>query len=336
LPSVAAQGRSSVAVATGFEALFSNPAGFRSQPGELTLLALSPWLEGGLPWEGDLEAAMLEQAARGGVRFGGSAAIGYSGRGLGLGVFLAGGADVEGASVLAGEADFELGLIGGYSYSLRMLGLNLALGASVRPLLRAEVPLDDAAAREVIHESARGGLGLWDALWSEDAFYGVALAVDMGALADIGRLRIGLLLSDVGNTTFRYSKARFGDLVSSLATLGNIPEGRSTDESLTVPMEVRLGLAYAATSSLLLHAEMRDPASVVEGEIGWLDSLHAGLELTLEKRSKLWLGIAGTELSAGAAFRLGPLETSFALYGLDLRPERSSVTGIAAETAIRF
>ncbi len=336
LPSFAAQGGSSLAIADGYAALFSNPAGYRSEPGEVTALSLSPWLVGGLPWGGDLEGSMLDQAASGGVRFGGLAGFGYSGRGLGLGLFLSGGAEVQGDAVLTGQAGFELGLIGGYSYALHIFGLNVSLGASVRPLLRAEVPLDDETARDVIRESARGGLGLIDALWSEDALYGLGLGVDLGALVDLGRLRLGLLITDVGNTTFRYSSVKLGDLLTSIGSLGSLPEGDSTDRGFTVPMRVRLGAAYALTPALLLHGEISDPIPLLRGEIDPLDSIHLGLQLSLGKKGRLWLGYEGSGLSAGAAWRLGVLDTSIAAYGLDPRAAGSSVPGVAAETAIRF
>ena len=336
LPVFAAQGGASVATAQGFSALFSNPAGFRSEPGEVTLLSLSPWIEGGL-WEGDgLEATLLDRAAAGGARFGGSAAIGYAGRGLGLGMFLAGGAHIQGATVLAGEADFELGLIGGYSYALHLLGLDLSLGASVRPLLRADVPLDDVAARDVIRAAGHGGVGLLDALWSEDALYGVAFAVDMGALVDVGPVRLGLLFRDVGNTTFTYSRARFGDVVTALASLSNLPDGHATDEGVTVPMQVRFGAAYSLTPALLLQAEISDPLPALQGDTDLLDSLHAGLRLAAGKRGRVWLGWEGTGFGAGASLRLGPVQTSLALYGLDPRCAGLTDAGIAAETAIRF
>ncbi len=336
LPSIAAQGGSSVAVAEGYEALFSNPAGYRSGPGELTVLSLSPWLVGGLPFSGGLESSLLDQAASGGVRFGGLAGIGYSGRGLGLGLFLSGGAEIQGDAVLTGDSGFELGLVGGYSYALNILGVNVSLGASLRPMLRAEVPLDDATARSVIRDAARGGLGLLDSLWSERALYGLALGVDMGALADLGRLRLGLAITDVGNTTFRYSDAKLGDLLTSVVTLAPLPEGQATDEGATVPMRVRLGAAYALTPALLIHGEITDPIPVLLGDADPLDSIHLGLQLALGKKGRLWLGYEASGLSAGAAWRLGPFETSIAAYGLDPRPDSSATPGIAAETALRF
>ncbi len=336
LPSFAAQGGSSVAIAEGYDALFSNPAGYRSEPGELTILSLSPWLVGGLPWSGDFEGSLLDQAASGGVQFGGLAGIGYSGRGLGLGLFLSGGADIEGDALLSGTAGFELGLVGGYSYALNILGVNVSLGASLRPLLRAEVPLDDETARSVIHAEARAGIGLLDAVWSERALYGLALGVDMGALVDFGKLRLGLLITDVGNTTFRYSDVKLGDLLTSIVTLAPLPEGRSTDQGATVPMQVRLGAAYALTPALVVHGEITDPIPLLLGDVDLLDSIHVGLQLALGKNGRLRLGYEAGGLSAGAAWRLGPLETSIAAYGLDLRPDGSSTPGIAAETALRF
>jgi hypothetical protein len=336
LPSSAAQGGSSVAIAEGWDALFSNPAGFRSEPGEVTLLSLNPWLLGGLPWNGDLEASMLDQAASGGVRLGGLAGIGYSGRGLGLAFFLSSGAEIRGDSVLSGNAGFEIGLVGGYSYGLNILGVNVSLGASLRPLLRAEMPLDDATARSLIHDSAQAGIGLLDDLWSERALYGLGLAVDVGALVDLGKLRLGLLISDVGNTTFRYSDVKLGDLLTSVATLASLPEGRSTDEGVTVPMRVRLGAAYSITPALLVHGEIVDPIPLLLGDIDPIDSVHLGLQLAVGKKAHLWAGYEASGFTAGASWRLGPFETSIAAFGLDPWAGASSPVGIAAETALRF
>jgi hypothetical protein len=173
-------------------------------------------------------------------------------------------------------------------------------------------------------------------VWSERALYGLALGFDVGALVDLGRLRLGLLITDVGNTTFSYSDVKLGDLLTSIATLAPLPEGHSTDEGATVPMQVRLGAAYALTPALLLHGEIADPIPLLLGDVNPIDSIHVGLQLSLGKTGRLWLGYEASGLSAGAAWRLGPFETSIAAYGLGPTPDGSSTPGIAAETALRF
>jgi hypothetical protein len=279
---------------------------------------------------------LLDEAADGGVGLGGSVGVAYAGRGLGLGLFFSGGAQIQGAAELSGDSSFQLGLTVGYSYAFSLFGLNVALGTSVRPLLRVEVPLDDAAARDVIHASAMAAWPLFEALWLEDALFGVGLAADVGVVVDAGRLRVGAAVTDVGGTTFRYSRARFGDLVSQVVSLQGIPDGASTDEGLTIPMLLRVGAAYSVTPALQIHLEIRDPFSVIQGETALTDSLHGGLEFSAGKGVTLWLGMAGTTLSAGAGWRFGPLQTSLAIHGLDLNVHGIDSIGIAAETAIRF
>jgi hypothetical protein len=336
LPSLAARGGAGAVTSTGYEAFFANPAGFRTESAEVTVLSLNPWLEGGLEWGQGVEDALLDRAADGGVSIGGSVGVGYAGRGLGLGLLFTGGARVQGEAALYGEAAFQLGLTAGYSYGFDVLGLSVAVGTSLRPLLRAEVALDDEASRDVIHASAVGGLPLFEALWLEQARYAVGLAVDLGVLAKAGPLQVGALLTDVGGTTFRYSSARFGDLVADVASLRGTPEGGSTDESHTVPMQLRLGAAYSILPALTFHLEITDPFLVMQGEADLDDNIHAGLELAPREGLGLWLGLEGASAAAGARWRLGPLDTSFAVHGLDLRGDGGSKMGIAAETAIRF
>ena len=335
LPSIAAQGGSSVATAEGYEAFFSNPAGFRART-ETTLLSLNPWLEGSLDWAEGVEDALLARASDEGLRIGGFTGIAHAGRGLGLGLFFSGGAEIHGGSELGGEARFQLGLAAGYSYGFSLFGLNVALGTALRPLLRVEVPLDDAAARGVIHASALGAWPLFRELWLEDALYAAGLAVDLGVIVDAGRLRVGAALTDVGGTVFRYSGARFGDVVSQVASFQGVPDGGSADESDTLPMLLRVGAAYRISTALQVHFEVRDPFGILAGEADLSDRFHAGLEVSPGAQVGLWFGLAGTRLSAGAGWRLGPLQTSLAAYGLDLREASASEIGIALETAIRF
>ncbi len=336
LPSLGAQGRSGVAAAQGFETFFVNPAGFRSPDGEVTVLSLAPWLESGVALGRGLESMLIDQAQDGGVRFGGSIGIGYVGRGLGLGVLFTAGAQIEGEPDLAGEAGFQLALAGGYSYGWRVLGADVAFGACVRPLLQVDVPLDDEGAREVIHAAAVGGWPLFSALWLQEACYGVGVALDMGVLVEVGPWRVGAAATDVGDTIVSCSRARFGEVVKRVASLQGLPEGSSTDVTLTVPMQLCAGAAYAASEALLLHADIADLVSLGRGEADLVESLRVGLRLAIGGKGRLWLGMEGTALSAGAGWRSGPLHTSVAVYGLDLRPGSDTVMGIAAETAIRF
>jgi hypothetical protein len=346
LPVLVGQGGAGASTAGGFASLFANPAGFRAasgestlpggESGEVTLLSLNPWYEGDIPWDGDVEGAMLAEAASGGLRYGGTIGIGYAGRGLGLGAVLAGGAEIAGTASLSGLAEMELGLVGGYSYALDLLGLRFRVGAAVRPLLHIEVPLEDAAARRLISETAQGGLGVLSALWHEDSLYGLALAVDMGAIVDLGRLHLAILLSDVGDTTFHYSRARLADVVTSLVSLGPLPRGTSTDLGLTVPMLVRVGAELVPFDGLSLRGEIADPAGLLAGDRDFVDAIHVGVELALGARGKLWLGYESQGFSAGASFRFGLFETSLSLYGADPQSDQFSFVGISAETAIRF
>jgi hypothetical protein len=346
LPSLVGQGASGYSTASGFASLFANPAGFRAapgesvrpggEPGEVTLLSLNPWYEADIPWDGDVEGAMLAEAASGRLRYGSTMGIGYVGRGLGLGAVLAGGADIAGSTSLAGRAEMELALVGGYSYAVDLMGLRLRLGAAVRPLLHVEVPLDDTSARRLIHESAQGGLGVVQALWFDDALYGLGLAVDMGAILDLGRLHLGILFSDVGDTTVHYSQSRLSNLVTAVASLNPLPQGTSTNDSLTVPMLVRVGAEFVPFDGLALHAEIADPPGLLAGDRELVDAIHVGAEVALSAKARLWLGYEARGASAGASLRFGPIEAGVSFYGADLGSESLSFVGIAAETAIRF
>ena len=93
-PQILGQGGSVVATASGYDALFSNPAGFASSEGSFTYYTSSFWLYAN-PLRAflalvdsdssSLQDFMEDQLTSGGFGFGNADGLGYVGRGFGVG-----------------------------------------------------------------------------------------------------------------------------------------------------------------------------------------------------------------------------------------------------------
>ena len=315
-PRVDGQGGSFVAMAEGFPALLTNPAGYRTEQGNWTILTARSFLQVD-PWRlsRGLEEALAGSAAARGFAAGIATGFGYVGRGLGLGMIAAvdtAAVGEEGAFV--GSLDTTVALVGGYSYPVRFLGLDLALGASVRPMVRVHTPLDDQAAWDVIG-ALSGPDTVWSAVASREAYYGVALAFDAGLQAQLGILRLGIAVTDIGTTRFQYRGSDLSTVVESVLRFQGLPEGQASSEALEIPMVASLGAGVTPFVGLTVHGEIHDFGGWSRGEITFTEAARLGAVLAAGSWAEIRLGLNGGRPALGFGVHLGPVEVDAAYTG---------------------
>jgi hypothetical protein len=153
---VSALGGKHVAQSDGLSLLFSNPACFATAPGEFIVTGLSAQLSGpvfdiaGLLIKGQqmstmAVAGLMDPDGRlyTALDSGGPLAVGYVGKGLGLGLFNRSWATVNASSLMTVDIDAaeELLAIAGYGYRIKLSpALALDLGLSTKFFVRLEMP----------------------------------------------------------------------------------------------------------------------------------------------------------------------------------------------------
>ncbi len=362
----AAQGGSRVAVARGYGALFSNPAGFARGEASLTPVSISVWMlarprripalldllrrrDGDAPGKTDLPAAQFESD---GFGLGAALGIGYAGGGLGIGFQAAFDGFFSGASFpddLTGELLSEFSLVVGYAFTFQLSGARLLLGADVRPLVRVHSLFDGDSTAALIHRffgtsTSRDDLDPWENTW---ALNGSGIAVDAGLILSSGPFSLGLAARDIFDTRLRYSWNSLDAVGSSLLRGGLppmvVPPG---DADYLVPMSLSLGLAVepdlGGLSRLLeprLHGEVRDAFGALDPPgpaVPFSRRLRLGAELGLFRLVRLRAGLDGGLPAFGAGLELPTLQINCAVFRTRTGPDRREVPGVSLELALRF
>ena len=352
-PVIMAQGGSYVAVADGYNALFTNPAGFTGDKGSFTLLSANPWLYanpsrffGALKDDPDsIDAAISREIVEGGFGIGASSGICYVGRGLGLGAVVVMDSYLYGKNLLGAEGDIHatLAVVGGYAFSLKLLGMELNLGVALRPMLRIHAPLENADTLDLVSAFAGNGT-LTAALNDVDAFHGLGLGVDAGAIVSFGAFKLGIAARDIGGTSFVYSTSKMEAILSGFGE--EFPKGTPVPETdFVIPMNICIGAAYIPDSGIIsrllnpaFHIELKDLIGVLEeGKSPWT-LLHMGMQLRLLSFLTVRAGLNRGYLTMGGGLRLGFADLNFALFTRELGKNISDrpSSGISAELALRF
>lgn len=372
-PRVMAQGGSFTAIASGHEALYTNPAGFYSAKGSLTLGSATVWgflnpgsyfdtvdaaPEGEDP---DVYDLMEGQAVNG---FGGGASLGvsYVGRGIGIGF-------IASTNLLLQGETFPLGLSGTYSTTLAVVGgfarpinigpTRLIIGGDLRPMIRAYADLDATTVSNVMDvyfDTATGESldpelsDVFDALNGGYAYQGAGLAIDLGLKWEVGPLTAGLSVRDLFNTKLTMYRHGLGDFAESLYESASFPSNDNDgavkmDGDYYIPMSVNFGLAFhpdlGAVSFLIdptVHMDLVDPFGVLnDGQSPW-SLLHAGAEIKTLRFITLRGGINQGYLTAGAGMKLLFLDIGASIFTRELGPYAGDQpnTGLSLEAAIRF
>lgn len=363
-PTVMAQGGSFTAVASGWDSLFTNPAGFASPKGSLTLLSANPWFYGN---PNDLMKAVedkafdsaqgisdyLKVASKNGVGVGMAAGIGYAGRGLGLAIvnstdFFLFGTPFPGG--VKGYAMSDVSIVGGLALTpIKVGGLRLDVGADLRPGIRVYSPINAEGLLEVVN-AMKAKDGATDqqrtALNSMDMYQGAGLGIDLGAKLALGDFTAALTFRDLFGTRYAMTKYGLGDWVELAKDSGGLPAaGTETGDTYVVPMNIILGAAYhldlGGFSFFLdptFHAELADPIGVFRDNKSPWSLLHLGTEVKVLRFIKLRAGLNQGYLTAGAGVRLLFLDVNVAAFTRELGRYAGDnpSTGVSAEVAIRF
>jgi hypothetical protein len=352
-PVIMAQGGSYVAVADGYNALFTNPAGFTGDKGSFTLLSANPWLYanpsrffGALMDDPDnIGAAISREIVEGGFGIGASSGICYVGRGLGLGAVVVVDSYLYGKNLLGavGDTHATLTVVGGYAFSLKLLGMELNLGVALRPMLRIHAPIENADALDLVSVLSGNGT-LAAALNDVDVFHGMALGIDAGAIVSFGAFRLGIAARDIGGTNFIYNTSKMETILSSFGV--ELPKGTPVPETdFVIPMNICVGAAFSPDSGILsrflnpaFHIELKDLTGLLEeGKSPWT-LLHMGMQLRLLSFLTVRAGFNQGYLTMGGGLRLGFTDLNFALFTRELGKNISDrpSSGITAELALRF
>ena len=354
-PEVLAQGGSFTANAQGYSALFYNPAAFSSAKGELTLLAASCWVYANpvrffesLPrWDDPVALTeFLEgEVTSGGFGVGSAAGVGYVGRGLGLGAVLSTDSYVWGPTALgaAGRMQADLQFVAGFAVPLKILGARLSLGGDLRPILRLSVPVDYTAMFGFL-DALQGGGDPFAALEAAPALYGFGFGIDLGAILELGGLKVGVSVRDFLGTRIGYTQSTFGEVLDSFRDTGGFPDGgTAVAEDHVIPMELSVGLSYrfAIAPRIIdpvVHLALSDVIGVIRSERSPWVMLHLGTEVRLLRFLALRAGLNQGYLSFGGGVRLPLLDINAAFFtremGRHLGDRPSS--GLALEAALRL
>jgi hypothetical protein len=343
-----------VATAGGYDALFSNPAGFASPEGSFTFYTSSFWLYTN-PLQAfvalvdsdssALQEFMEDELTSGGFGFGNADGIAYVGRGFGVGGLItfdtyAWGADLVSA---AGDLAVTVAFIGGYAYPFKIREATVKVGADVRPMIRILAPVDYDVMSDFVN-ALRSDVSPLDTLNSKDALHGTAIGIDLGVIVESGGMSWGLAVRDFLGTRFKYRQNPFGDILVSLRESGRFPSGGPTVDDYLVPMDVSFGFGYdfdfpdsKVLTDLVVHWSLSDIVTMVTRERPPASLLHAGAEMELYDRWKLRAGVNQGYLTFGTGISVWLLDCNLAFFSREmgtLSDDRAN-PGLTLEIAFR-
>lgn len=353
-PEVWGQGGSFTAVAKGYNSLFTNPAGFAREGGSFTLLSAtaSPYF---VPSEEQVTALseigdtpedaidiLADVITTNGIGAGISGGLGLVGKGLGLG--LVSNVDFYGKGVTAAGTNIDVTYtfagIAGYAVPLNLGFSQLYIGGDVRYMVRKE--MKDIKLSDFLDDSSAVDFNV---------LYGNGLAVDAGAIMELGPFNLGLSLRDIGGTTMSYSGAVLpSEEMAAFFAPGASEMEPYTDNTLidgntyTIPMTVSYGLAYHLDLGLLswlvdptFHVEYRDTMYQEYDPSTWT-KIHAGTEVRVLRFIKLRAGINQGYATAGIGMKLLFLDVNAAYFTREMGTYAGTLPneGFSLEAAIRF
>jgi hypothetical protein len=363
IPDLMGQGGAAVATARGWDSFFTNPAGFSRDGGTFTVLEAGTWLyarpdralalaqeviaNGAGP---GLFSIINDEITGGGFGIGASTGIAYAAKGLGLGMVIVTDSYFWGPTLLgmSGDMTATVGFMGGMSFPLQAGPFLIHVGGTLRPMVRIHVLLPNADALAMF-SSLQAGDTLMVALGSADAVYGVGVALDIGAIAELGWFTFGLSIRDIGGTVFNYSMDDFATVATVFGSELRLPPGSTVTDRYVIPMDVSLGVAFHPVfgkfNNILdptLHVDLTNMINVIGGAIAGDSSawtmVHLGAELRLLRVFSAWAGLNQGYFTFGAGLDLFVVDINASLFTRELGRylgDRPS-SGATLEVAIRF
>jgi hypothetical protein len=363
IPGLMAQGGAAVATARGWDSFFTNPAGFSRDGGTFTVLETGAWLYarpdraitlaqqafGAGPGPA-LYTLINDEITSGGFGLGASTGIAYAAKGLGLGMVIVTDSYFWGPTLLgmSGDITATVGFMGGMSFPIEAGPFMIHIGGTLRPMVRIHALLPNADAL-AFFSSLQAGDPILTALNAADAVYGVGVALDLGAIAEMGWFTFGLSIRDLGGTVFNYSLDDFGTISAVFGSELRLPPGTPVTDRYVIPMNVSLGVAFHPVFGTFnkwldptIHVDLTDMVNVISGAVAgdasiW-NMVHLGTELRLLSVLSAWAGLNQGYFTFGAGLDLFVLEVNMSVFTRELGRylgDRSS-SGATLEVAIRF
>lgn len=341
-----------LALSSGYQSFFGNPAGFGLRKGSLTLANANAWayvkptqenlgLVQGILGEDPVGAAVglaSNLVTKGGVGAGASVGLGYAGHGLGLGAFVVNEEYISGATLLGAKVSTQtqVNLVLGLAVPIGTPDFNLTIGGDIRPFYRVDgewsfsdvlgIVTGDAADPEamVMELPARAGFGVM---------------ADLGATLTLGSLSAGLVIRDIA-PMLSLNESTLGEVVASFESGGG-PAGSGAE--IPVIPNITAGASFAprlipGLIDLKLYAELQDALRVIVDEDSPWKLLHAGGELRLLSFIYGRAGINRGWYSLGAGIDLLFIEIDAAVFTEELgrTPGAFGRSGFALQAALRF
>ncbi len=341
LPEIIGQGGAFTANAHGYGALVTNPAGFSMKGGSFTVLSLNvnPYflpsetamsgmqdLMGDNPEDGIV--ALSDVITTNGIGTNLNAGIGLVGKGLGLGIIIDGDTYGSGKTALGSSFDGALTLTGiaGLSFKFGSDSFGVNVGGDLRFMHR--IKMENIAVVDLIADDP-----------SFNVYTGNALALDLGAIMQLGTLSFGLSIRDVGGTQFVYKYQNVDSSDFDPMAAGDIKDYK-------IPMSAALGVSYHPNLGALRF--LFDPTlsfdyqhvfyAEEENKTSFWTGIHAGTEIKVLRFMKVRAGINQGYLTAGIGAKLLFFDVNASYFTREMGRFAGSQpnSGFSLETAIRF
>ena len=305
----------------------------------------------------DLQAAIASALPSGYLRIGGMAGLGYVGNGIGLGLFLNTEGVVDGTNVLqaTGMAFNTITFVGGLGLSFG----NLHLGLAIRPTIFGYSEI--SAAPMVSSYLASGNFDGFDisTIFANSVYFGSGLAVDVGALYELGPFSFGIAAKDLLGTQIAYRTTTFNEyyqaIIAASLPLGSELTAAEEEAAWSIPMKVNVGAEFHPDLGVVSF--LFDPSISVDlldlslalrtfqsGQQMTTDQilsmLNFGGEMNLLRFLSIRGGYYGGYLSAGIGLDLFVVDINAAIagdFGRDAAGQWGfSNVGGSVEAAFRF
>ncbi|MEI6875667.1 MAG: hypothetical protein WCL50_11145 [Spirochaetota bacterium] len=339
-----------ISLASGYQSLYGNPAGFGVGRGMLTLANTSVWayvkpttqnineLTSLTSGTNDQILDKVNQLITGnGIGLGAAVGLGFTGGGLGLGVTAVTEEYARGNTLLGTSftSATQISAVAGLAITLGPKDFNVKIGGDLRPFLRVEGAFP---AFSLVSAMATGG-DLLDVIMKSSASYGVGLAVDLGAMATMGSLSAGLSIRDIA-PPFSYANTTFGDAIGYNG--GSVTVSANDPKAQFIP-DISLGVGWSpkvfpGLVDPSIYAEMQDPLGALSNKASIWNMVHVGGELKLLSFIYLRGGLNKGWLSAGGGIDLLILQADVALFTDELgqHPGDKPRSGVAANVRLHF
>lgn len=360
---------------TGYDSLFGNPASFASSKGQLTIADFAAWgyvrptqenldsINALIPEfsKDSMDIGLIANTAEGliaenGLGAGFSTGLGFTGRGIGIGVYVVGEAVASGTDILSSKltSTIQVNTVFGFGIPLIKLGgLNLNLGADVRPFVRMD---DDGTwlVNDILgalmnpgdQEASDAAIA---ALKAEPVNMGFGLAMDIGAQFSLGPLAAGITLRDITPTYMNVTEATtLGDFLSDPSAAMN-----ADGADFVIDPVIAVGASFrpALIKSILepgIYAEIKMPFSEldsIQAEVADLQSggaawnfVHVGADLRLFTILDVRAGLNQGYVCGGLGLNLFLVELDAAFFGqeLGLYPGEEGRWGVSVQAAVHL